>query len=662
MSGLNPARVLAAAAMVLAVYAVQAQFEVFGVGADAVFADYVYNALLGLAALLCLARAAAGGRERLAWGVLGVSIAVYTAGDLYWTLALADLDEPPYPSLADGFWLASYPLLYVGFVLLARARLRSAFRSSFWIDAALAASSVAALAAALVFPAVLEDTGGSVSVVATNLAYPVFDFLLLALAVGMVALTGWRPGRSWLLLAAGVGVEAVADCVFLYQAAAGTYVENTLLDPLWPLAMLLIAAAAWTPAPRRRLRLDAQRVVVMPSLFALAALGLLVLDHFDRVTSLAVWLAALTLVLAALRMAMVFRENAGMLARSRRDALTDSLTGLGNRRRLLYDLEQAIATATGRSPRVLALFDLDGFKRYNDSYGHPAGDALLARLGAKLGAAIAPYGAAYRMGGDEFCVLFSPHGPGADAVLAAARTALSEGGEGFAVSASLGSVMLPSEAGSAPDALRTADRRMYAQKDRQSDSPARQTCDALLRMLRERQPELYEHLHGVGELALAVGRRLGLRGEELDVVSRAAELHDVGKMAVPDAVLMKPGPLDEGEWEFMRRHTVVGERILAAVPALTPVAQLVRASHERWDGTGYPDGLTGEQIPLGARIVAVCDAYDAMTSERPYRDSMPPLDALTELRRCAGTQFDPVVVAAFEVEIVPELPAATTRG
>ncbi|MFI5005705.1 MAG: HD-GYP domain-containing protein, partial [Solirubrobacterales bacterium] len=148
-------------------------------------------------------------------------------------------------------------------------------------------------------------------------------------------------------------------------------------------------------------------------------------------------------------------------------------------------------------------------------------------------------------------------------------------------------------------------------------------------------------------LVLDVGRRVGLAGEELDVLARAAELHDVGKIAIPDAILNKPGPLDDEEWLFMRRHTILGERILKAAAALRPVAELVRSSHERFDGTGYPDGLHGEEIPLGARIIFVCDAFDAMISERSYSGSITPSEAIAELRACAGTQFDPEVVEAF---------------
>ena len=163
----------------------------------------------------------------------------------------------------------------------------------------------------------------------------------------------------------------------------------------------------------------------------------------------------------------------------------------------------------------------------------------------------------------------------------------------------------------------------------------------------------------VADHAAATARQLGLTGERVDEVARAAELHDIDKIAIPDSVLHKPGPLDDGEWALMRQHTIIGERILLAAPALKPVAALVRASHERWDGTGYPDRLAGEAIPLGARIVAVCDAYDAMTADRTYRAAMSASEAIAELRHCAGSQFDPAVVDAFAATLAAE---PTDRG
>jgi two-component system cell cycle response regulator len=181
----------------------------------------------------------------------------------------------------------------------------------------------------------------------------------------------------------------------------------------------------------------------------------------------------------------------------------------------------------------------------------------------------------------------------------------------------------------------------------------------LTELVGARLPELLEHANAVADLARAVAEALGLDGEDGELVVRAAELHDVGKVAVPDAILAKPGPLDEAERAFMERHTVIGEAIVEAAPALAPVAALVRASHERWDGAGYPDGLAAEAIPLGARIVAVCDAYSAMVQARPYGPVLDEAEALDELRRCAGSQFDPRVVAAF---CAVTTPPARVRG
>jgi len=165
----------------------------------------------------------------------------------------------------------------------------------------------------------------------------------------------------------------------------------------------------------------------------------------------------------------------------------------------------------------------------------------------------------------------------------------------------------------------------------------------------------------VALLAQGVGRRLGLRTHELYEVVRAAELYDIGKMAIPDAILTKPGPLDAAEWEFMRQHTIVGERMLHVAPALAGVARLVPWCHERLDGGGYPDALAGDEIPLGARIVAVCDAFNAMTSDRPYRRAVSADEAVAELHRHSGTQFDAEVVAAFQAELTdPSRERATT--
>jgi diguanylate cyclase (GGDEF)-like protein/PAS domain S-box-containing protein len=329
------------------------------------------------------------------------------------------------------------------------------------------------------------------------------------------------------------------------------------------------------------------------------------------------------------------------------EARHDALTGLPNRRSLVEDLEERVSKASADRPIPLLLCDLDGFKAYNDTFGHPAGDALLRRVGKRLSKAVKNSGTAYRMGGDEFCVLARDGSADMDEIIVAATEALTIKGDSFTVSSSLGSVMLPTEAATASEALGTADRRMYTNKRSARSSPGRQSADVLLQILTERDPALGNHLDDVTALCEAVAVRLEMRDDELGPLLQAASLHDVGKAAIPDEILMKDGPLDVDEWALMRQHTLIGERILDAAPALSRAAKLVRWSHERWDGHGYPDAISGEKIPLGARIIAVCDAYDAMTAGRPYRKAMTASAALSELQRCAGEQFDPAVVKAF---------------
>ena len=337
------------------------------------------------------------------------------------------------------------------------------------------------------------------------------------------------------------------------------------------------------------------------------------------------------------------RERDAAHEELRHEASTDGLTGLGNRRKLRSDFARAPAP-TAERPLSLIMFDLNGFKGYNDSFGHPAGDALLARLGARLAEAV-PGGGAYRLGGDEFCTLVAVGPEGLDALIAAALAALTEEGEGFTISSAHGAVLLPRDARTLAAAMRLADQRMYQQKARGRASASRQSSDVLMKVLLERSSELGEHLQGVTALAERVGRRFGLDEAAMSHLVRAAGLHDVGKVAIPESILTKPGPLDDEEMTFVRRHTLIGARILLAAPSLAPEARLVRASHERWDGAGYPDGLAGEQIPLGSRIIFACDAFEAMTSrQRPYRRPVSPEVAMEELRRCAGSQFDPRVV------------------
>ena len=216
-----------------------------------------------------------------------------------------------------------------------------------------------------------------------------------------------------------------------------------------------------------------------------------------------------------------------------------------------------------------------------------------------------------------------------------------ESGDGFAISAAFGAIVLPYEASTPSDALKLADQRMYAQKHGSRSAAGhpdeqRATAGAHGAESRPRRP----HARSRGARR---SRRAQVRSQrrEVEDIRLGASLHDVGKMAIPDAILTKPGPPSSEEWQYVKNHTVAGEKILGAAPALDGVARLVRASHERFDGDGYPDGLAGEQIPLGARIIFVCDAFDAIIADRPYRDARSVEEAVAEIRRCAGRSSTP---------------------
>ena len=331
-----------------------------------------------------------------------------------------------------------------------------------------------------------------------------------------------------------------------------------------------------------------------------------------------------------------------------RELSIDPLTGLRNRRALMEELPRVCQRASEDEPAFLWFFDLNGFKRYNDSFGHVAGDILLARLGNRLREAVKAYGLVYRLGGDEFCVLIADPIRDPHALFQRAREALSERGGAFAVTASAGAVEVPRETTEPTQALRLADQHMYREKAATRGGAADLITAVLHAALAQRHPDLGEHSNVVADDVATLARTIGLDDQSIKLIVKAGDLHDIGKLGIPDEIISKPGPLSDHEWEFMKQHTVIGEQIIAAAgPSLERIGPLVRASHERWDGMGYPDGLMGAKIPLGSRIIAICDSFSAMLDERAYKKAMPMDQALHELRRCAGTQFDPLLVDVF---------------
>ena len=602
--------------------------------------------------ILCGGIAAARGRgrtaERVPWTLVGTGLVAWGLGHIHSTVAHWDLAQVPSPSWSDAGYLLLPPFVAAGLLTLVRAR-GHRIGASRRADAAIAALAIASVGAALVMPSIRDTLAGHRIEKLTYGAYPLTDLMLLGVCVAALAARGWTLDRSWMLIGLGVLLVYSADSSSIVATAHGDNSDEAWYTAGWSGGAALIALGAWQPVRDAPADHQGLRLLVMPVAFGLIALTTLVLVSLtDEWEPFGTTLATLALLGVFARLVLAFLETHEVLRGAQEDAVTDALTGLANRRALTAALDEAVA---GPAPTVLALFDLDGFKGYNDAFGHPAGDALLVRLGAALQEAVGPGGRAFRMGGDEFCVLLPAGVDGGVQAVARARAALCEHGEGFQVGCSHGVAMVPGEAGDPSSAIRLADHRLYAEKRVDRASAGRQCRDALLQAIVEHKPALHGHSRDVAVLAEATARRLGLDDAQLEEVRQAAELHDVGKVAIPDEILDKRGPLDETEWAFMRRHTLIGERIIAAAPALSGVGRLVRSSHERWDGGGYPDRLAGTDIPRGSRIIAVADAFDAMTVDRPYRAAMSVHAALEELSRCAGSQFDPEVVFHFRAAV-----------
>lgn len=354
-------------------------------------------------------------------------------------------------------------------------------------------------------------------------------------------------------------------------------------------------------------------------------------------------------------------------------ATTDPLTGLPNHRALVAALDQEIERSN-RFERSCALlfFDLDHFKAVNDVYGHAAGDTALRELSSVIVRSLRGMDTVGRWGGEEFVVIL-PETDDKEAQLVAERMRSAVAaysfpiGGGVHMTCSAGIAVYPTDALHRIDLVSAADQAMYAAKRlgrnqvRRADDPAvsltnmeqeasrdevalQGVVQALARLVEARDNYTGSHTEDVAHISIEISLRLGLTPSEARMVGLVGQLHDVGKVAIPDAILQKPGPLTAEEWAIMKRHPVIGADVCERVPGLRGIAPSIRAHHERWDGTGYPDGLAGEAIPLSARIIAAADAYSAMTTDRPYHKAHDTVWAISELRRNAGTQFDPKIV------------------
>jgi diguanylate cyclase (GGDEF)-like protein len=432
-------------------------------GFDGIAGGSLYDAVVLSAGIACLVRAWLVPHERWGWTAMGLGILSWGAGEVYWALYIVDDPSPPYPSPADAGFLVLYPLIFLGLAGLVRARAKELDWRR-WTDGAIAALGTAALGTAFVFDFVADHTSGTGFQVATTLAYPLGDIAIFAAIMGVIALSGWRPGATWALLLAGLAAQAVADVAYTLQSTDGVVPQGNWIDPIYLISAAFLGSVLWLPkvaALQPSVRDEGWRELMVPALFATVMIGLFTMRYFSAGSGLSTALWALTMIAVLARLALSVNENRSLLEQVR----TDPLTGLGNRGGMQVDLEAACGRASESEPVTLLLFDLNGFKRYNDSFGHPAGDELLVRLGAGLHRAAGPTATAYRIGGDEFCILAHGSKQQIEELTRRAAHALTESRHGVDVSSSWGAATIPSEAATPLEAMQLADVRMYAQKE-----------------------------------------------------------------------------------------------------------------------------------------------------------------------------------------------------
>jgi diguanylate cyclase (GGDEF)-like protein len=449
-------------------------------------------------------------------------------------------------------------------------------------------------------------------------------------------------------------VGRVALCAFLYN-----WVVN--------LALISAVIAASSGKPFLRVAWGTARQTTAPfALMSSAALMLVVM--WQRSPALSVALVGPLLAIA------LYQRSTFAALKAMQLALTDPLTGLGNHRHFHERLQRELAAAEESGNALsLCLVDIDDFKGVNDHHGHPVGDRVLGQVASRLRQG----GESFRLGGDEFAVLL----PGLDdrSAIAVARSIVERVSAAQIeqvgnVTVSAGVATYPIQGAGRDELIRLADSALYWAKEdgknrartyestqielRQlqqlAESPDRtaryRAAASLARAVDARDAYTGSHSERVGDLAARISRRLGLEEPQIELTRLAASLHDLGKLAIPEEILRKPSALNESERLVLQRHPQIGYRMLESL-GVEPIADWVLHHHERWDGDGYPHRLRGDEIPLGARIIFVADAFDAMTSERVYRRPFSQRDALAELERCSGSQFDPVIVDAFREEL-----------
>jgi two-component system, cell cycle response regulator len=605
-------------------------------------------------------------RPRLPWLLLGLSQVIYAAADSTFYILHYILNRTGYPSLADPFYLGHYPLVVVALLLLIRRRTPGRDLPSV-LDASVLAV-VAAMLSWLYLIAPQARLDSPLLVKLTSLTYPVMDLAMLVVALRLILGAG-RRSPSFYLLSTYLLAIFTADTIYVLQQLSGTFHTGNFLDAIWLSGNLCLGAAALhptmtrlgEPSAVRDQALGPVRIAALCAAALIAPAMLLVHNESGETTVIALACAVL-FVLTILRLA-------GLVADQRRLAITDGLTGLHTRRffeaQLPFETERA-----RRNGGSLAVFiaDVDRFKSINDRYGHPAGDRALIEIATRLRAASRAGDVLARYGGEEFALLVPEAGPTelpsiaqrlrdqvASSPIAVSDTSW------IAVTVSVGAASFPRHGDDPAELIAAADRALYAAKsagqdrvvvgaagpDDEGGDPA--MVDYLCRVADQVDVCLssYEHSRAISRWAMQLAGELGYDTPTIRRAALAGRLHDIGKIVIPEAILTKPGPLNDDEWRLMRDHPDYGYRLARTVPGFSTVAHVIRQHHERYDGSGYPQRLSAHEIRPEARLIAVCDAWAAMLADRPYQAALSVDRAREELHRGRGTQFDPDMVDLF---------------
>lgn len=643
------------------------------------------------------------GVERRFWALLSVANAALFACEIilaYWLLAINPAGPPriawPFQVL---HLLAAVSFLGVLASMTRFAMASATARIRYVADVGVVALVLYVFSLELYVRRIMEPAGATPVHALVGAAYPVIALLMVsgaAINVFGLKMVKWRSWEKLVMIALAVYVCGVFMWPVWYASAAEVSRNNTrgVLDliQLTGHYVLLMATVyrltegkSWYARPLQPFTLSRRRwLSALVPLGGLLAVAIVMIAAYTKRGD-GVWLSVYGVMAAGLmglsltRSSITALEHGTLFHRS----ITDPLTGLYNHRYFHDRLRDEVRASVERAEELaLVVLDVDNFGHWNTLFGHGEGDRLLVSLAEQLQKIAPGESMVARIGGDEFAVIL-PQCSAPDANLLAQRLldfiGIEGGDQPGSVTASAGLAILPEHADTADDLFRLADCAMLWAKERGKnrvvvyeqgrvpDLSTRERIEFLERQARlssvralaaavdARDPATRFHSQSVAVLATRLAVALELEHEHVRLIGEAALMHDVGKIAVNDAILSKAGPLTRSERLRVQEHPAMGQRILSATD-MDEILPWVRSHHERWDGVGYPDRISGEDIPFEARILAVCDAYDAMTSDRPYRRALSKAAALQEIDLHMGTQFDPDIAERFiqVMSVTPE--------